>query len=122
MTTNQFWNMQTIQHTYVHPPESVLPSVPASGSVYPAQDSMLLGEHYMRHVSAMTSESLHSKADIARQLAARDEMLALLWNEYEDRRAQWGNEYLWGKHEDTLTIKKVEAFIKQTQNTKLTSP
>jgi hypothetical protein len=83
--------------------------------IYPAQDSENLGEHYIRHIGAMTSESLHSKADIARQLAVRDKMLATLWAEYEDRKAQWGSEHLWQKHEDTEAIAKVEAFITETQ-------
>jgi hypothetical protein len=91
--------------------------VPAhDGSVYPAQDSESLGEHYIRHICAMTSECLHSKAAIARQLAARDKMLVVLWGEYEDRKAQWGDEYLWEKHEDAEAIAEVKAWIAQTQN------
>ncbi len=86
------------------------------GSVYPAQDSESLGEHYIRHVCAMTSESLHAKSDIACQLAARDKMLSVLWAEYEDRKAQWGSDYLWSKHEDADAIAEVKAFIAQTQN------
>lgn len=86
------------------------------GSVYPAQDSESLGEHYIRHICAMTSESLHAKSDIARQLAARDKMLSVLWAEYEDRKAQWGSDYLWTKHEDADAIAEVKAFIAQTQN------
>ena len=82
---------------------------------YPTQDSVSLGEHYVRHVAAMTEESLHFKSDIARQLAIRDKMLALLWAEYEDRRFQLGDEYLWGKHEDVDAISEVEAFITETQ-------
>jgi hypothetical protein len=64
----------------------------------------------------MTSEHLHSKAAIARQLAARDKMLAVLWAEYEGRKAQWGSDYLWEKHEDTEAIAEVKAWITQTQN------
>ncbi len=82
---------------------------------YPPQDSESLGEHYIRHVAAMTKESLHSKADIARQLAVRDKMLAALWAEYEDRRSQFGDDYLWEKHEDAEAIAVVEAFITDTQ-------
>lgn len=51
--------------------------------VYPPQDPMELDErggHYARHVEAMTREGLHSKAEIAEQLAWRDAMLA-----------DWGN-------------------------------
>jgi hypothetical protein len=83
--------------------------------IYPPQDSESLGEHYVRHVAAMTEESLHFKSDIARQLAVRDKMLALLWAEYEDRRFQFGDEYLWEKHEDVDAISEVEAFIIDTQ-------
>jgi hypothetical protein len=83
--------------------------------IYPAQDSESLGEHYIRHIGAMTFESLHAKSDIARQLAVRDKLLAALWAEYEDRKAQWGDEYLWEKHEDAEAIAEVEAFIKKTQ-------
>jgi hypothetical protein len=83
--------------------------------IYPPQDSESLGEHYSRHVAAMTKESLHAKADIARQFAVRDKMLAALWAEYEDRKAQWGSDYLWTKHEDADAIAEVEAFIKETQ-------
>lgn len=83
--------------------------------IYPSQDSESLGKHYSRHIGAMTSESLHSKSDIARQLAIRDKMLAALWAEYEDRKAQWGSQYLWEKHEDTEAIAEVEAFITETQ-------
>ena len=98
-------------------PEKPLPLPPVPCSVYPAQDSESLGEHYIRHVCAMTSEHLYAKAAIARQLAARDKMLSVLWAEYEDRKAQWGSEYLWEKHEDAEVIAEVKAFIAQTQNT-----
>lgn len=40
--------------------------------MYPKQDAIRLGDYYIRHVQAMTSEALHSKADIAEQLAWRD--------------------------------------------------
>lgn len=82
---------------------------------YPPQDSEGLGEHYVRHIAAMTEEFLHVESDIARQLAIRDKMLALLWAEYEDRRLQFGNEYFWEKHEDVDAIFEVEAFITETQ-------
>lgn len=39
---------------------------------YPEQDHILLGEHYLRHVDAMTREGLHAKSAIAAQLAWRD--------------------------------------------------
>jgi|APGre2960657404_1045060.scaffolds.fasta_scaffold23782_2 hypothetical protein len=78
---------------------------------YPPQDSESLGKHYFRHVAAMTEELF----DVACQLAIRDKMIATLWSEYEDRKAQWGSEYLWSKHEDVDAISEVEAFITETQ-------
>jgi hypothetical protein len=49
-----------------------------SESVYPEQDHEDLGEHYMRHVEAMTAEGLHEKSAIAGQLAWRDRDLERL--------------------------------------------
>lgn len=48
---------------------------PKRAREYPNQDPEQLdrdGEYYTRHVSAMTAEGLHSKSDIAEQLAWRD--------------------------------------------------
>ena len=39
---------------------------------YAKRDHLALGEHYLRHVSAMTGEGLHAKSDIAAELAWRD--------------------------------------------------
>ena len=39
---------------------------------YAERDTCDLGEHYIKHVSAMTGEGLHSKAAIAAELAYRD--------------------------------------------------
>ena len=39
---------------------------------YPEIYARDLGQHYLNHVSAMTVEKLHSKSDIAIQLAWRD--------------------------------------------------
>lgn len=41
-----------------------------------------LEPHYSHHVGAMTAEALHSKADIAFQLALRDKELELLRKEF----------------------------------------
>ena len=41
-------------------------------SEYTARDIVAQGEHYIRHVSAMTDEDLHDKSDIAAELAHRD--------------------------------------------------
>ncbi len=40
--------------------------------LYAQRDVKRLGRYYTKHVSAMTSEELHSKADIAAELAWRD--------------------------------------------------
>lgn len=47
-------------------------SPPVAGKLYAVRDIESLGEHYMRHLSAMTVEKLHSKSDIASELAWRD--------------------------------------------------
>ena len=50
-------------------------------SIYGGRDIMSLddaGGHYSRHVSAMTGEGLHSKSDIAAELAYRDHLIARL--------------------------------------------
>ena len=41
-------------------------------SEYAERDILKQGNHYMRHVAAMTAEGLHSKSDIAAELAYRD--------------------------------------------------
>lgn len=48
---------------------------------YAERDLMAMdfaGDHYCRHVSAMTSEQLHSKSDIAAELGWRDMQIASL--------------------------------------------
>lgn len=39
---------------------------------YAERDVIRQGQHYINHVEAMTAEGLHSKADIAAELAHRD--------------------------------------------------
>jgi hypothetical protein len=49
-----------------------------TGRLYAERDAMLLdqrGGYYFRHVSGMTREQLHSKSDIAAELAHRDMLL-----------------------------------------------
>lgn len=41
--------------------------------LYPPQDPRQLEPWFSRHMHAMTAEGLHDKADIAEQLAARDQ-------------------------------------------------
>lgn len=45
---------------------------------YPPVDIEELGDDYINHLDSMTSEGLHSKSDIAAQLAARDREIARL--------------------------------------------
>jgi hypothetical protein len=40
--------------------------------LYARRDTEAIGEHYIRHVWAMTAEGLHEKSDIAAELAWRD--------------------------------------------------
>lgn len=48
------------------------------GPLYPNLHPWELEPHYQAHVSAMTSEGLHSKAAIAEQLAWRDQTIEAL--------------------------------------------
>ena len=41
-------------------------------NLYSERDIIEQGDHYSRHTSAMTGEGLHSKSDIAAELAHRD--------------------------------------------------
>ena len=43
-----------------------------SKTLYAQRDAEGLGEHYLRHIQAMTAEGLHDKSDIAAELAFRD--------------------------------------------------
>jgi hypothetical protein len=45
---------------------------------YPPQDAEQLGQHYINHVDAMTTEALNRKSDIAAQLAWRDQQIESL--------------------------------------------
>lgn len=45
---------------------------------YARRDTESLGKLYIEHVEAMTAEGLHSKADIAAELAWRDEQIEIL--------------------------------------------
>jgi len=56
--------------------------------LYPPQDPRALGKFYLRHLSAMTSEGLDGKAEIAEQLAWRDQRIAKL-EALRDSTADW---------------------------------
>lgn len=47
-------------------------------SLYADRDPAELIPHYSRHVQAMTAERLHAKADIAAELAYRDQLIERL--------------------------------------------
>lgn len=49
-----------------------------SEKLYAKRNVIALGEHYTRHVSAMTGEGLHDKSSIAAELAWRDRRIAVL--------------------------------------------
>jgi hypothetical protein len=55
--------------------------------LYAERDACAQGDHYMKHVSAMTGEKLHSKSAIASELAYRDmeiERLTARIKDYQD--------------------------------------
>lgn len=52
--------------------------------IYVHEDHMEQGNIYMKHLSAMTKEQLHSKADIAGELAGRDIIITKLTKLLED--------------------------------------
>jgi hypothetical protein len=54
--------------------------------LYAERDAMKLGQYYSRHVSAMTGEDLHSKSDIAAELAWRDREIDRLKAELDSTR------------------------------------
>ena len=49
-----------------------------SEQIYKRRDHEAMGDHYFRHIEAMTSESLNSKSAIAGELAFRDARIAEL--------------------------------------------
>ncbi len=53
-------------------------------SEYADRDHEAQGEHYVRHVSAMTAEGLHAKSAIAAELAHRDIEIAALRKRAEE--------------------------------------
>ena len=52
--------------------------------IYVHEDHMEQGNIYMKHLSAMTKEQLHSKADIAGELAGRDIVITKLAKALEE--------------------------------------
>jgi hypothetical protein len=54
-------------------------------------------------------------ADLERELATVRRDLRSLMEEYADRRSQWGDEYLWGKHEDTELVEDIRRRISENR-------
>jgi len=67
-----------------------------------------LEPHYCRHTSAMTEEELHTKADIAKELAFRDQQIARLRASFECYNAEWHAEALRDNDRLRETVRKRE--------------
>lgn len=65
--------MGKLKHTY------------SSCNQYAERDIESIGNHYMVHIDAMTVESLHSKSDIAAELAFRDAEIESLRAQVESK-------------------------------------
>jgi hypothetical protein len=66
---------ETTMSTNPPPASDATPTPGAGGAdapLYAIRDTERLGEHYTRHVAAMTTEGLHAKSAIAAELAYRD--------------------------------------------------
>lgn len=57
---------------------------------YAKRDIEEQGEHYLKHVAAMTTEGLNSKADIAAELAHRDIRIKQLEEEVRHHALRYG--------------------------------
>lgn len=73
-------------------PDTTVPTEPVTREpvpppTYAHRALHTLEPHYSAHVSAMTSEGLHSKSDIAAELAFRDVRIDALWDELGKARA-----------------------------------
>ena len=83
----------------------------------------IAGGYYCRHVSAMTSEKLHSKSDIAAELGHRDMIIDELLEALQDMLSGW--KYIRDQHGDLYGVgwdrsqnKAVSAINKATGETK----
>lgn len=65
-----------------------------STKLYDKRDVESQGQHYMDHVMAMTAEGLHSKSDIAAELAHRDILIEELKAEVEKLKKGEGEYYI----------------------------
>ena len=56
-----------------------------------------------------------NESETIQRIATLEKALLMLWEEYDDRRSQFGDDYLWEKHEDAEAIKEIEAFVGKIQ-------
>ena len=56
-----------------------------------------------------------NESETTQRIATLEKHLLKLWEEYDDRRSQFGLEYLWEKHEDAEAIEEIEAFVTKLQ-------
>lgn len=81
--------------------------------LYAERDAIALGQLYVDHVCAMTSEELHEKSDIAAELAWRDARIQAL---QEDRDHQYEMKVKARDQRDAVTAKLKRA---QAENIRL---
>lgn len=64
-----------------------------------------------RHAGQLLIHATKALSD--RETGRRDllEAIAGLLEQYDDRKAQWGDEYLWKKHENPEPIKKARELL-----------
>ena len=56
-----------------------------------------------------------TESETIQRIAELKKHLIKLWEEYDDRRSQFGSDYLWDKHEDAEAIEEIEAFVAKLQ-------
>lgn len=56
-----------------------------------------------------------NEAETIQRIATLEKHLLKLWEEYDDRRSQFGDDYLWQKHQDAEAIEEIEAFVTKIQ-------
>jgi len=61
--------------------------------LYAERDHEAQGEYYMRHLEAMTAKKLHSKSDIAAELAHRDILIVELREALSEILAVYDRQY-----------------------------
>lgn len=76
------------QSNQMPPPGAKRPKAPPAPPLYTHRDREGLGQHYMNHVLHMTREGLHSKADIAAELAHRDKVIEELVDSIKDKQCR----------------------------------